>query len=157
MKQYNPEKPHKWGYKVISRAGASGFIYDFEVYICKTGPETDNFGLDASLGFVMRLAEDIHRFQNYKLFYDNWISSFDLAKKLKDEGIHSLSTVRPNRLKGCELKEKNQLKNEGRGSYDYRVETKENILVLNWFDNKSVHILSTYRAVSTSRSKKMGS
>ena len=46
-------------------------------------------------------------------------------------------------MKDCELKE-NELKNEGRGSCDYRVETKENILSLKWFDNKSVHILSTY-------------
>ena len=99
MKQYNPKKPHKWSYKVISRAGASGFIYNFEVYTGKTEAETDNFGLGVSSGFVMRLAKDIPRFQNYKRFYDNWFSSIDLAKKLKDEGIHSLSPVRPNRLK----------------------------------------------------------
>ena len=60
--------------------------------------------------FVMRLAEDIPRFQNYKLFYNYWFFSIGLAKKLKDEKIHSLSTVRPNRLKGCKLKEENQLK-----------------------------------------------
>ena len=30
LKQYNPKKPHKWGYKFISRAGESGFVYDFE-------------------------------------------------------------------------------------------------------------------------------
>ena len=92
----------------------------------------------------MRLAEDMPRFRNYKLFYDNWFSSIGLAKKLKDEGIHSLSTVKPNRLTNCKLKEENQLKNKGRGSCDYRVETKENVMVLKWFDNKSVHILSTY-------------
>ena len=77
-----------------------------------------------SLGFVMRLAEDIHTLQNYKLFYDDWFCSIGLAKKLKDEGIYSLSIVRPNRLKSCKLKEENQLKNEGRECYDYRVETK---------------------------------
>ena len=143
MKQYNPKKPHKWGYKVISRAGSSGYIYDFKVYTGKTGAETDNFGLGVSSGFVMRLPEDIPIFRNYKLFYDNWFSSIGLAKKLKDEKIHSLSTVRSNRLKICKLKE-NQLKNEGKGSYDYRAETKENIMVLKWFDNKSDHILLTY-------------
>ena len=91
----------------------------------KQKAETDKFGLGVSSGFVMRLAEDIPRCQNYKLFFDNWFSSTGLAKKLKDEGIHSFSTVRPNRLKGCKLKEENQLKNKGRGSYDYRVETKK--------------------------------
>ena len=72
----------------------------------------------------MRLAEDIPRLRNYKLFYDDWFSSIGLAKNLKDEGIHSLSIVRPNRLKGCKLKKEYQLKNKGWGNYDYRVETK---------------------------------
>ena len=56
LKQHNPKKPHKWSYKVISRAGSSGYIYDFEVYTGKTEVETDNFDLDVSSGFVMRLA-----------------------------------------------------------------------------------------------------
>ena len=80
-------------YKVVSRAGANGYIYDFEVYTGIIGAETDNFGLGALSGFVMRLAEDIPRFRNYKLFYDNWFSLIGLSKKLKDERTHSLSTV----------------------------------------------------------------
>ena len=47
-------------------------------------------------------------------------------------------------MKGCKLKKENQLKNQGTGSYDCSVETKENIMVLKWFDNKLDHILSTY-------------
>ena len=70
LKQYNPKKPHRWGYKVISRALSSGYIYDFKVHTGKTEAETDNFGLSVSSGFVMRLAEDIPKFRNYKLFYD---------------------------------------------------------------------------------------
>ena len=89
-------------------------IFKVPVYTGKTGAKTDNFGLGVSSGFVMRLTEYIPRFQNYKLFY-NWFSSIGLAKKLKDEGIHSLSTVRANRLKGCKLKEENQLKMKAGG------------------------------------------
>ena len=95
----------------------------------------------------MRLAENIPRHRNYKLYYDNWFSSVNLAKRLKDEGILSVATVRPNRLKGCTMKEEKQLKKEGRGSFDFRVETTENILALKWFDNKSVHLLTTYAGV----------
>ena len=32
-RQYNPQKPHKWHFTVHARAGSSGFVYDFEVYI----------------------------------------------------------------------------------------------------------------------------
>ena len=63
--------------------GSSGYIYDFKVYTAKTGAETDNFGLGVSSGFVMRLTENIPRLQNYKLFYDDWFSSIDLAKSSK--------------------------------------------------------------------------
>lgn len=32
LKNYNPKKPHKWGYKVFVLSGASGLTYDFELY-----------------------------------------------------------------------------------------------------------------------------
>ena len=32
LKQYNPKKPHKWGYKVFVLSGLSGFSYDFEIF-----------------------------------------------------------------------------------------------------------------------------
>lgn len=35
LKQYIKNKPHKWGIKVFARAGASGMLYDFEVYVGK--------------------------------------------------------------------------------------------------------------------------
>lgn len=31
IKQYNKGKLHKWGFKVLTRAGASCIIYDFEI------------------------------------------------------------------------------------------------------------------------------
>ena len=35
LKQYVRNKPHKWGIKVFARAGSSGIVYDFEVYVGK--------------------------------------------------------------------------------------------------------------------------
>jgi len=32
IRQYNPNKPCKWGFKNLVRAGASGFMYDFYLY-----------------------------------------------------------------------------------------------------------------------------
>ncbi|KAK2706147.1 hypothetical protein QYM36_016245 [Artemia franciscana] len=104
LKQYNPKKPHKWGYKFISRAGESGFVYDFEMYT-------------------------------------------DLAQTLSDQGILTLAKVRANRLKGCALESNSKLKARGRGSYDWRVETQSNAIVVKWYDNKPVHLISTYAAL----------
>ena len=38
IRQYNPKKPRKWGFKNLVCAGSSGMMYDF--YSC-TGKETD--------------------------------------------------------------------------------------------------------------------
>jgi len=35
MKQYNKNKPHKWGIKLFAIASSSGIVHDFEVYIGK--------------------------------------------------------------------------------------------------------------------------
>jgi len=32
LRQYNPKKPHKWGYKIWVLCGASGYAYDLECY-----------------------------------------------------------------------------------------------------------------------------
>lgn len=50
-------------------------------------------------------------------------------------------------MKGCILKSDNTLKREGRGSYDYRTDVQNNVLIIKWFDNKCVHIITTYKHV----------
>ena len=45
LKNYMKNKPHKWGYKVFTREGVSGIVYDFEVYAGK------NMNLEGNLGF----------------------------------------------------------------------------------------------------------
>ena len=32
LQQYNPQKPHKWGYKIYVISGSGGFAYYFEIY-----------------------------------------------------------------------------------------------------------------------------
>ena len=32
IRQYNPKKPKKWGFKNLVRAGSSGIMYDFFIY-----------------------------------------------------------------------------------------------------------------------------
>ena len=147
LKQYLPKKPHKWGYKVISRAGQSGIIYDFEIYSGQNSSIVPQHGLGVASSYVMRLSEGIPTGKNYKSFYDNWFSSIPLAKKLSERGILSLATIRANRLKGCIMKEEMSLKKEGRGSYDYRVDITNKIIAIKWYDNKSVHVISTYAGV----------
>ncbi|XP_033213730.1 uncharacterized protein LOC117170801 [Belonocnema kinseyi] len=77
LKQYNPKKPHNWGYKVLVLSGVSGISYEFEIF---TGASYNNIlpnepDLGLSSNVVMRLSRSIPRGQNYVLCFDNWFSS----------------------------------------------------------------------------------
>lgn len=66
--QYNPKKPHKWGYKVFVLSGLSGFSYDFDFYSGTTTLKDDQPNLGASSHVVVKLSETIPKNLNYKLF-----------------------------------------------------------------------------------------
>jgi hypothetical protein len=64
----------------------------------------------------------------------------DLEEKVKDSCLYMRKEIA-----GCSLQTDAALKKSGRGSYDYRVEMNENIVLLKWVDNKAVHLISTYK------------
>ncbi|GBP85380.1 PiggyBac transposable element-derived protein 3 [Eumeta japonica] len=75
MRQYNPKKPHKWGYKNFVLSGSSGFSFDFEIYTGAQGPvqsDTNLPKISTSSDVVVRLSRTIPEGLNYKLFFDNW-------------------------------------------------------------------------------------
>ena len=52
MRQYMPNKPHKWGFKIWGRSGVSGYLYDFDVYQGKTNDvDTSNLGHECQCCF----------------------------------------------------------------------------------------------------------
>lgn len=144
LKQYMPNKPHKWGFKIFTRCGVSGIIYDFEIYIGKNNNQPSNLGVTGDL--VMRLCANLPQDQNFKVYFDNFFTSFSLLKELKSIGILSLGTMRSNRMAGVQkiLTSDKKLKLEGRGSYDWRVDASSNIVVLKWQDNNTVLLASTF-------------
>lgn len=147
LKQYVKNKPHKWGIKTFARAGISGIIYDFEIYVGKgTVKESTELGISGDI--VTRLSKGIPKNQNFKLFMDNWFTSFHLLRTLKESGILACGTVRVARMPKCNtLKSERSLKDEGRGSFDFVTEKNQNIIVCKWYDNKCVHVASTYKGI----------
>lgn len=142
MKQYMPKKPHKWGYKVLTRAGHSGIMYDFEIYVGQgTCPET---GLGFSGDIVYVLAENLPEDMNFKIYADNFFSSIDLCVALRKRDIFYTGTIRSNRIGTCNLKSEADLKAEGRGSYDYCTETSTNTALVRWYDSKAITLVSSH-------------
>jgi hypothetical protein len=103
-------------------------VYDLEIYAGKGSVDTSDLGVGAD--FVLRLARGVPNHINYKLFYDHWSSSLDLAQTLNERGIHTLATVRENRLKVCAIELDRKMKARGGGSHDWRVKMQSNVVMM---------------------------
>ena len=54
------------------------------------------------------------------------------------------ATARSDRWEKCPLQADKALKQQGRGSHDYRTDMNWGIILIKWLDNKCVHVCSTY-------------
>ena len=120
IKQYIRGKPNPWGFKLWGRAGASGVLYDFDVYQGRAGRQAEN-SIGVGGDVVLQMCGSLPEGKNYKIFADNFFTSMPLLSKLREKSFHFIGTVRSNRLKGCSFKTENVFKMEGRGSYDMKV------------------------------------
>lgn len=148
IKQYNPQKPHKWGYKAFVLSGVSGFSYDYEIFAGSQSNIVPNDfpNLGVSSNVVLRLTQTVPRHINHKIFFDNWFNSVPLQIYLAQHGMLPLGTVRINRVPNCNMPKETELKKNGRGAMVEKVATIDGtkISVVTWYDNKLVNILSTY-------------
>ena len=149
LKQYNQQKPKKWGYKLYVLTSPEGFIFNFEVHtgtidICPGQPD-----LQASGNIVTQLLQYIPRHQWFKLFIDNWCTGVPLATTLMKQGIGMVGTVRANRLRDCQLSSYKSLHRKGRGSAEIKICVCNNVELraIKWFHNSGVTILTTFEAV----------
>ncbi|KRZ80115.1 PiggyBac transposable element-derived protein 3 [Trichinella papuae] len=118
LKIFTPRKPRRWGFKLFSRCGISGILYDFAFYeLCR--PKVEK-----SVGFV----------------------SGDFLR-LKEEGMWTCETIRSNRLRGCPFMSEQALKVSGRGTTDFRTTRARDIIAVAWYDNRRVTLTSTYLGV----------
>ena len=146
LKTYNPKKPKKRGYKAFVLCDGKGVTYNFFIYSGAIDPVRGLTDCGASGNIVLKLTECVPRNMDYRLFYDNYFAGILLQVTLEKLQIHSLSTVRANRLKGCVLKSDKEMKKIGRGTHQelHTVVDDVEVRVVKWYDNKPVHILSTY-------------
>ena len=147
LKQYNPMKPIKRGYKLWCLADDQGYIYKTHVYTGKGESQEDpgmqkDFGLGGKV--VLSLLVDV-KGKNHKVHIDNYFSSVPLMEELKRKEVLACGTIRSNRKDVPKLKEDRGL---SRGQFDYR-STPSGITVFKWKDSKAVHFISNYHGVDT--------
>ncbi|KRX74236.1 PiggyBac transposable element-derived protein 2 [Trichinella sp. T6] len=146
MKYYNPRKPDKWGLKVIARCGKNGFVHDF--WLCDgMAPKVENPVGFFAADVVMKVCETLPKHKGYKVFFDNYFAFLELQEALLRDGIHSVATIRSNRLRGCPVMLSNELKRKGRGATDFCCTKDNKLCVVKWFHNRQVILASTYKCV----------
>jgi len=144
IKQYVKGKPNPWGVKLFLLCTSDGLVTNILDYQGKTtviDDEYKSFGLGASV--VLQLVNILPRQCNFKLAFDRFFTSLPLLRHLKIEKIYCVGTIRNNRIEKCPLSSEKVLKNSGRGSFDYRQDDSE-IIVLKWYDNKPVLMCSSF-------------
>jgi len=134
IKQYQPLKPIKQGYKIWCLGDSqNGFVHNFIVYTGKAdGPVRD-----LRHKVVMGVCKDILG-KGYNLYFDNFFSSVGLAVDLLQNGITCVATTRYDR-KGHPNKEINKASVAGfdRGmTYSTILDGKVHSFV--WLDAKPV-------------------
>lgn len=150
LKQYLPNKPHKWGFKLFVLCSLQGFAYQFELYAGQdlTNKPDNEPDLGATSNVVLRLARGIPRHVNHIIYYDNFYTAVPLVYYLATQGIHSVGTVQQNRIPNSKLPDKKQLirTSTPRGFHEERMTTFQGVdmSVVTWKDNKVVTLLSSY-------------
>jgi len=137
LKQYNPMKPIKRGFKIWVRANEHGFVCEFQVY---TGKIADLAEKRLGERVIMDLTRQIVS-KNYQVYFDNYFTSVDLMIELKNKNVLACGTVRRDR-KGLPTKQMAD-KNMKREDYEFRTSCK-GISWIKWKDNKSVQFLSNF-------------
>ena len=137
LRQYLPKKLTKWGIKFFTRAGVSGFVYDFEVYQGKATLVEDDIEPDLGVGgnIVLRLISTLPEKMNYKIYFDNWFSGLKLMSLLKIKGFPCIGTLNKALLEGFPLLKDGEMKKRERGTSDYRTDIHSGVIVVKWLDN----------------------
>lgn len=103
LKQYIRGKPNPWGFKLWGRAGASGFLYDFDIYQGKGSTNINNHGLGLGGNVVVSLIEPLPQGKGFNVYADNFFSSLRLVDTLTEKNVAYLGTIRSNRVDKCPL------------------------------------------------------
>ena len=147
---YNPSKPNKYHLKFFClNDGATGYLYALYPY---PGKDFDRLGegWSATAWPIKKLCDDYVLNRNRVCATDNWYSSFEVIKYLKDHKTEHVGTIKTNRkgLPTDRLFKQSDMNKAAtpRGSYRCFKKTigNQTYYVTDWLDNKPVHMVSTY-------------
>ncbi|KAM3864714.1 piggyBac transposable element-derived protein 3-like [Diretmus argenteus] len=151
LRQYIKNKPDKWGFKLFARASEDGFIHDMVLYQGKTTLEAhgvpltpEQNAMGATSQIVSVLASTMSSSTTTAILSDNFFTSLEIVRYLKEKNCRYTGTARDNRISQPPLKSIKEMEKKAvpRGIYNH-VTSDDEILALMWKHNKVVTLLST--------------
>ena len=142
MKQYMPNKPTKYGYKVYARCSKSGIVHDFHIQGEKWAKPNDSIGFCGDI--VLHLCKSLPSNEYFVLYCDRFYTSLALIRSLKNRNVFTVGTVNANRLKQCHFKTDKEME---RGEADLLVDANSGTCAIKWMDKKSVTFATNFAAV----------
>uniref|UniRef100_A0A672GR58 PiggyBac transposable element-derived protein domain-containing protein n=1 Tax=Salarias fasciatus TaxID=181472 RepID=A0A672GR58_SALFA len=135
LRQYIKNKPDKWGFKLFGKT-------TLEAHGVPLMPIQKTLGATSQI--VSVLVSTISLSTTTAIFADNFFTSLELVRYLKDKNCRYTGTARDNRIGKPPLKSIKEMEKKAvpRGTYSY-VTSDDGILALRWKDNKTVTLLST--------------
>jgi hypothetical protein len=146
-RQYNPSKPSKFHFKSWCLNDSSN-SYQWAHYLyrgAKYSVPMNNVGLS---NFPVRYFAQFEqiRHQNYVCVTDNWFGSLDNTIFLRDQcGIHTITTMRRNKLGDAKRNQVPDKKSTARGSTTLHKHIPSGIFHTSWMDSKPVNIFHTMK------------
>ncbi|PNJ08718.1 PGBD2 isoform 1 [Pongo abelii] len=142
-KQLHRGKPVRLGYKIWCGTTSRGYLVWFEPSQGTLFTKPDR-SLDLGGSMVIKFVDALQErgFLPYHIFFDKVFTSVKLMSILRKKGVKAIGTVREYRTERCPLKDPKELKKMKRGSFDYKVDESEEIIVCRWHDSSVVNICS---------------
>lgn len=149
VRQFVPSKPNPTGIKNFVLATPDGLALDFEVFrganTFKDRPEIiKSMGLGACA--VHRLSETLPT--DCIIFTDKYFNGEKIFTHMLKQGIRMTGPLKlnllPRYLKTNKvLKSDSEMKKGSRGDFDAAVNSNNSIMIVKWFDNKPINMMST--------------
>ncbi|XP_023408257.1 piggyBac transposable element-derived protein 2 [Loxodonta africana] len=142
-KQLHTGKPIRLGYKIWCGTTSRGYLVWFEPSQGTLFTKPDK-GLDLGGSMVIKFVDALQErgCLPYHIFFDKVFTSVKLMSILRKKGVKATGTVCEYRTERCPLKDPRELKKMKRGSFDYKVDESEEIIVCRWHDSNVVNICS---------------
>lgn len=158
IKVYIANKPIKRGVKIFALAGQSGYLHRFSVAgdnIPRLSAAEVELLEDQGIGMSGQvvlglLTKPEPPPDGTQVFFDNYFASPALLTKLLEMQVPAACTLRRDRMDSVPLKSEKTLRQEGRGSMDFKL-TDAGILLLRWFDSKEVNVGSNHYSAHPTR------